>query len=143
MMTEKILVIGQGYVGLPISMRAIEVGYHVVGLDNDESRILKLQSGVSFVEDVSNDALHKALDSGRFKPTSLREDAIDFDVAVITVPTPLRETAPDLSYIESAARNLSTPGCQDLCVLESIQRRSRYQPLTRIPLPILEPSTLR
>jgi UDP-N-acetyl-D-glucosamine dehydrogenase len=135
-MTKKILIIGQGYVGLPIAMRAIEMGFSVVGLDNDESRIMKLQSGVSFVEDVSNDALLKALDSGRFKPTSLSEDALNFDVAVITVPTPLRETAPDLSYIESAAHNLS-PFIRQGCIV--ILESTTYPGTTEeLMVPILE-----
>ena len=45
-MVNKLLVIGQGYVGLPISMRGIEVGYSVVGLDSDSNRVSKLISGV-------------------------------------------------------------------------------------------------
>ena len=81
-------------------MRAIEAGYEVVGLDSDPVRTQKLQSGSSFVEDVSDSVLSAAIATGRFKPTTEVKDAKDFDVAVITVPTPLRETAPDLSYIE-------------------------------------------
>ena len=106
-MVKKLLVIGQGYVGLPISMRGIEAGYSVVGLDNDSNRVSKLTSGISFVEDVANDSLKSALDTQRFLPTTEVHDAVDFDVAVITVPTPLREAAPDLSYIEAAAKNLA------------------------------------
>ena len=106
-MVKKLLVIGQGYVGLPISMRGIDAGYSVVGLDNDSSRVSKLKSGISFVEDVANKSLKSALDTKRFLPTTDVRDAVDFDVAVITVPTPLREAAPDLSYIEAAAKNLA------------------------------------
>jgi len=106
-MSKKVLIVGQGYVGLPISMRAIEAGYDVVGLDSDETRIQKLQSAISFVEDVSDSVLGAAIATGRFKPTTEVKDAENFDVAIITVPTPLRETAPDLSYIESAAQSLA------------------------------------
>jgi UDP-N-acetyl-D-glucosamine dehydrogenase len=135
-LTLNILIVGQGYVGLPISMRAVTVGYNVVGLDSDDARISKLKSGESFVEDVTNESLRNALESGRFKPTSTKEDAIDFDVAVITVPTPLRETAPDLSYIESAARNLSPfirKGC--IVILESTTYPGTTEELM---VPILE-----
>jgi nucleotide sugar dehydrogenase len=134
--SKKIVIVGQGYVGLPISMRAIEIGFSVIGLDNDESRILKLQHGVSFVEDVSNGALRDALKSGRFRPTSTKEDVADFDVAVITVPTPLRETAPDLTYIKSAAQNLSPfirKGC--IVILESTTYPGTTEELM---VPILE-----
>jgi UDP-N-acetyl-D-glucosamine dehydrogenase len=106
-MVKKLLVIGQGYVGLPISMRGVDTGYLVIGLDNDLNRVSKLTSGISFVEDVANDSLKSALDTQRFLPTTDVREAVDFDVAVITVPTPLRETAPDLSYIEAAAKNLA------------------------------------
>jgi nucleotide sugar dehydrogenase len=88
-------------------MRGIEAGYSVVGLDNDSHRVSKLTSGISFVEDVSHDSLKSALATKRFLPTTDGSCAKDFDVAVITVPTPLREAAPDLSYIEAAAQSLA------------------------------------
>jgi UDP-N-acetyl-D-glucosamine dehydrogenase len=135
-MSKNILVIGQGYVGLPISMRAIEVGYNVVGLDNDENRVSKLSAGVSFVEDVTNKQLGVALSTGQYKPSTRTDDARDFDVAIITVPTPLREAAPDLSYIESAARNLAPfvrKGC--VVVLESTTYPGTTEELM---VPILE-----
>ncbi len=133
---KKLLIIGQGYVGLPISMRAVDVGYTVVGLDNDLARISKLKSGVSFIEDVSDELLQKAIKTGRFSPSIDPEDASGFDIAVITVPTPLRKTAPDLSYIESAAENLSRfigSGC--LVVLESTTYPGTTEELV---VPILE-----
>jgi nucleotide sugar dehydrogenase len=119
-MTRKVVIIGQGYVGLPIAMRAVEVGYRVVGLDNDPARIERLSRGDSFVEDVSSKSLGEALATGRYEASADYSSASDFDVAIITVPTPLRESMPDLSYIESAAKSLAPhvrPGC--LVVLES------------------------
>ena len=47
-----LLVVGQGYVGLPIAMRGVEVGYTVVGLDTDAERVKTLAGGKSYVEDV-------------------------------------------------------------------------------------------
>ena len=135
-MSKKVILIGQGYVGLPISMRAIEVGYHVVGLDNDENRVSKLRIGISFVEDVSDEQLGQALSTGQYEPSTQVEDAKDFDVAVITVPTPLREAAPDLSYIETAAQNLAPyvrKGC--LVILESTTYPGTTEELM---VPILE-----
>lgn len=104
---QKVVVIGQGYVGLPVAMRAVEVGYEVVGIDVDKRRIDDLVSGESYVGDISNEELRKALDSGRYLPSLDYADAADFDVAVITVPTPLRESVPDLTFIEESARSLS------------------------------------
>src|SRR5947199_10565608 len=87
-------------------MRAVDVGHDVVGYDVDENRIKRLAAGESYVEDISSDQLNAALDSGRYRPSSEAKACAGFDVAVITVPTPLREGNPDLSYIESAAATL-------------------------------------
>jgi UDP-N-acetyl-D-glucosamine dehydrogenase len=135
-MSKKALIIGQGYVGLPISIRSVAMGYSVVGLDNDVNRVSKLLSGNSFVEDVSSEVLSNSLATGRFLPTSDLREAANFDVAVITVPTPLREAAPDLSYIESAAENLAQyvrKGC--LVILESTTYPGTTEELM---VPILE-----
>jgi UDP-N-acetyl-D-glucosamine dehydrogenase len=120
MSTRKLVVIGQGYVGLPLTVRAVQVGYHVIGIEVDKSRVDQLAAGESYVDDVPPAVLQAALASGRYKPTLDYADARGFDVAVITVPTPLREGTPDLSFIEDAGRSLAlwvTPGAT--VVLES------------------------
>ena len=104
---QRVVVVGQGYVGLPLAMRAVEVGYHVIGYDVDEARIKRLTTGESYVEDISSEELHAALATKRFVPTSEQKLLAGFDVAVITVPTPLKEGAPDLSYIEESSRTLA------------------------------------
>jgi len=119
-MAKKVVLIGQGYVGLPLAVRAVEVGYHVVGLDVDERRVKQLSIGESFVEDVTSDRLAAALETGRYRPTSDYGDAEGFDVCVIAVPTPLRDGVPDLRHIEDAGRAVAQyvrPGCT--VVLES------------------------
>lgn len=103
----RVVVIGQGYVGLPLAMRAVDVGYCVVGLDLDQQRVDSLASGSSYVDDIPDATLKAALESGRYRPTIDYEHAANFCVAVITVPTPLRDTVPDLSFIESSAAALS------------------------------------
>lgn len=104
---QKVVVVGQGYVGLPVAMRAVQVGYDVVGIDVDKRRVDGLRNGVSYVEDISNEELRAALASGNYVATDDYQEAADFDVAVITVPTPLRESVPDLSYIEESAHSLA------------------------------------
>src|SRR5437588_12909666 len=103
----RVVVAGQGYVGLPLAMAAVEAGHDVVGLDTDEARVKRLAAGESYVEDVPDEVLGTALASGRYKPSSQPKSCAGFDVAVITVPTPLREGNPDLSYIEASARTLA------------------------------------
>jgi UDP-N-acetyl-D-glucosamine dehydrogenase len=104
---RRLVVVGQGYVGLPLALRAVEVGYDVVGYDVDADRVVRLGAGTSFVEDITDKQLAEALATGRYTPTADIGRCADFDIAVITVPTPLREGNPDLSYIEHAASALS------------------------------------
>src|ERR687892_595792 len=99
----RLIVVGQGYVGLALAMRAVEVGFDVVGYDVDGDRIKALAAGDSFVEDVGDDVLRAALDCGRYRPVADLDGIDGFDVAVIAVPTPLREGTPDLSYIDDAS----------------------------------------
>jgi UDP-N-acetyl-D-glucosamine dehydrogenase len=116
----KVVVLGQGYVGLPLALRAVEAGYFVVGYDTDAGRVKRLEAGDPYVEDVAAEDLLRALQSGRYKPTAASADLAGFDVALITVPTPLNAGVPDLSYIEQAGCALAAhlrPGA--LVVLES------------------------
>jgi UDP-N-acetyl-D-mannosaminuronic acid dehydrogenase/UDP-N-acetyl-D-glucosamine dehydrogenase len=102
----RVVIMGQGYVGLPVSLRAVEVGFDVVGFDVDEERVQALARGESFIDDVTGDDLARILATGRFRPSADPADLAEFDVAVVSVPTPLRDGAPDLQYIESAAEVL-------------------------------------
>ena len=106
-------VIGQGYVGLPLAMRASQQGYRVVGFELSESRVRALSAGTSYVGDISDAEVGAALDAG-YAPTTDSADLAGFDVAVVCVPTPLTEGRPDLSSIESAGALLAPhvrPGC--------------------------------
>jgi len=116
----KVVVVGQGYVGLPLAVRAVEVGYEVVGFDVDVERVARLEAADSYVEDVTPERLAEALATGRYAPTSDPAGMAGFDVALITVPTPLKESIPDMSFIEDAGSALAAhlrPGA--LVVLES------------------------
>ena len=103
----RVVVVGQGYVGLPLAIRAAEVGHEVIGYDVDVPRVKSLAAGESYVEDVSAERIQAALADGSYRPSELARDCGGFDVAVVTVPTPLREGVPDLSYIEESARTLA------------------------------------
>jgi len=103
----RVVIAGQGYVGLPLAVRAAQVGHSVVGYDVDEERIKRLAAGESYVDDVSSAELQAILDSGAFHPSADPRSCAGFDVAVIAVPTPLRDGVPDLNYIEQSARTLA------------------------------------
>ncbi|ADI08030.1 UDP-glucose/GDP-mannose dehydrogenase [Streptomyces bingchenggensis BCW-1] len=134
-----VVVAGQGYVGLPLAVRAAEVGHHVVGYDVDPHRVQQLATGESYVEDVASARLRAVLDSGAYCVTAEAAALARFDIAVITVPTPLRDGVPDLTYIESCAHTLGAhlrPGAT--VVLESTTYPGTTEELM---LPILEKSS--
>lgn len=136
----RVVIVGQGYVGLPVAMRAAEVGFEVVGYEVDPARLEALQAGRSYVEDVPDERLAAALGAG-YRPTDRVGDLAGFDVAVITVPTPLRDGAPDLSFVDAAAealRRVLRAGA--LVVLESTTYPGTTEERLR---PALEASGLR
>jgi UDP-N-acetyl-D-glucosamine dehydrogenase len=103
---SKLVLVGQGYVGLPVAIRAAEAGYDVVGYDLDEAKIKRLAAGESPVEDIADTRLGAALASGRYHPSDRADDCRDFDVAIISVPTPLNDGTPDLRHIEEATHTI-------------------------------------
>jgi UDP-N-acetyl-D-glucosamine dehydrogenase len=132
----RLIVVGQGYVGLPLAMRAVDVGYDVVGFEVDAPRVSRLAAGESYVGDVPSSRVADALATGRYHPSADAADLADFDLAVISVPTPLRDGAPDLSYIERAAEVLAVHLRRGACVvLESTTYPGTTEELVR---PLLE-----
>lgn len=99
---------GQGYVGLPLAVAAAQAGHEVIGYEPDKVRYNSLVAGKSYIEDVTDLQLMEALAGlkGLYKPAIDESMLTDFDVAVITVPTPLRKGEPDLSYVKAAATQL-------------------------------------
>lgn len=104
---QRLVVVGQGYVGLPLAMRAVAVGFHVVGYDADKQKVSALAGGDSYIDDVTDADIAQALATGRYLPSESEQDLEGFDVAVITVPTPLTEGAPDITFIEAATATVS------------------------------------
>ncbi|MCU7726417.1 nucleotide sugar dehydrogenase [Actinoplanes sp. KI2] len=136
----RVVIAGQGYVGLPLAVRAAEVGHDVVGYDVDTVRIGLLAAGESYVEDITAERLRAVLDSGRYRASTDPADCAEYDIAVITVPTPLRDGAPDLSYVEASTELLAShlrPGAT--VILESTTYPGTTDEVVR---PLLEKSGL-
>jgi UDP-N-acetyl-D-glucosamine dehydrogenase len=133
---KRVVIVGLGYVGLPLAMRAAKAGHQVVGYDADAGRVGLLEAGESYIEDVPSAELKTALDAGTFQPSSQARSCRGFDVAVVAAPTPLRDGLPDLSYIEDAARTLARYLRPGACVvLESTSYPGTTQELIQ---PLLE-----
>jgi UDP-N-acetyl-D-glucosamine dehydrogenase len=117
-------------------MRAVDVGFDVVGYDVDSERIKQLAAGISYVEDIPDQQLEAALESGHYQPTDDPERIAGFDVTVIDVPTPLSDGVPNLSFVEDAASAVGRhlrPGCT--VILESTSYPGTTEELVA---PILE-----
>jgi len=104
---QRVLVMGQGYVGLTLAMRAVEVGHAVVGFDIDDALVKALAAAEPPHGDVDGATMATALATDRYRATADPADCADFEVAVIAVPTPLRDGNPDMGHIEGAAVTLA------------------------------------
>jgi UDP-N-acetyl-D-glucosamine dehydrogenase len=102
----KVAIIGQGYVGLTISVFAAE--HHiVVGFDMNQGVVDALNSGKSHIEGVASTELAKWIAAGKYQATTNAADVAGSDVVVIAVPTPLTtDRKPDLSFVEAACKTI-------------------------------------
>jgi len=102
-----VVIIGQGYVGLPLSIAICKAGFKVVGFDLNEKVTNSLNLGTSHIEDVSDITLAEAIHSGMYRASSDPEEFSEAEIAIIAVPTPLdNNRMPDLSFVESASETL-------------------------------------
>ena len=105
----KIAIIGQGYVGLPLSLAASKSGYTVAGIDSDEEKVGLIKMGSSPVEDVSNDDLNYYITTGKLNITCNFDEVITSKVVILCVPTPLKKNkSPDLSILLSALTSIAS-----------------------------------
>jgi UDP-N-acetyl-D-glucosamine dehydrogenase len=106
--SAKVCVIGLGYVGLPLAVGFARRGYQVLGLDIDERKIESLSNGKSYIQDVESGAVAELVQAKKLVPTTDYDELGQVDVVFICVPTPFDAMkAPDVSFIESAARGIA------------------------------------
>ena len=92
-------ILGLGYVGLPLALRCVEVGFSVIGFDIDPDRVSDLNAGRSPIKHIPHDDIAGMVKQG-FDGTTDFARAADCDALIICVPTPLNITRdPDLSYV--------------------------------------------
>jgi len=107
-MNRNLVVIGLGYVGLPLVINAAKSGFKVYGFDTSESKIKALESGNLEIEGLEKELLHKYHLSGQVKFTGNIYDVPGDSVFVLAVPTPLDSLGkPDLSYLDLACNSIS------------------------------------
>ena len=102
----KVAIIGQGYVGLTISVFAGRY-FHVIGFDNNQRIVDQLNQGISHIEGVEGSDLKSLREAGRYRATATGSDIAEADLIVIAVPTPLtKDRQPDLAFIDAACRTI-------------------------------------
>ncbi len=109
----KVSIIGQGYVGLTISVFAAD-HHHVIGFDKNQGVVDALNAGKSHIEGVKSVDLARHISKGRYRATTNASEIADSDVVLIAVPTPLtKDRKPDLAFVEAACKtigeNLKSP----------------------------------
>jgi len=105
---KKLAIIGQGYVGLPLAMAAVDAGWSVIGVDNFEAKVAQINRGSSPVEDISDAQLQAAISQGVYKATTDYSEITSASVITICVPTPLDEKRePELTLLRSAATSIA------------------------------------
>jgi UDP-N-acetyl-D-glucosamine dehydrogenase len=118
---KKVSVVGLGYVGLPTAITVAEAGFKVNGFDTDTIKTTQLETGSSYIEDVSDIRIQLAKSSGFFQVTSDSAILEGSDIFIVCVPTPLTpDRLPDLSNLEAAVTTISkhlVQGC--LLIIES------------------------
>ena len=131
-------VIGLGYVGLPLAIEAANSKLKVVGYDINESLVTNLNNSTSHVEDISNNQLSNSLEKDLIF-TSDSGILGESEYIVISVPTPLTDYQPDLSFVEAATKSIAENLQKGhVVILES----TTYPGTTlEIVMPILEKSS--
>ena len=114
-----VAVIGLGYVGLPLAIQATNSNLKVYGYDIDEEKVNSYNLGKSSIEDISDIELQKSLEKGLFLSSDPKYLSAS-ETIVISVPTPLTDYQPDLSYVRSAAETIANHITENqIIILES------------------------
>ena len=109
---DKIAVVGQGYVGLPLAIAAANASFRVIGLDNNGNKVANLNNFISDIEGISSDELKIITSKGNYHATDDFSEIAGAEIILICVPTPLGNNGkPDLKFLIEAttevAKNMS------------------------------------
>jgi len=118
---QNVVVVGQGYVGLPLAIAAANAGYDVIGIDSDDNKVKQLNSGYPIIEDITQREINDVLAKNSYRASVKLNPLEGPTIYLICVPTPLDGyRKPDMSHIQGAAKTIAKvlkPG--DLVILES------------------------
>ena len=94
-------IIGLGYVGLPLALTFAESGYRVIGFDNDENKIIKINDEkVSYIKHINDNQIKNSVENGCLYATTDLSKVEEVDAIILCLPTPLNKyREPDLSFV--------------------------------------------
>jgi len=135
-------IVGLGYVGLPLAVEFAKSGFTVTGIDVAEGKVARVNTGDSYVGDISSAVLSGLVREGKLSATTDFSVVRDLDTVNICVPTPLRKTKdPDMSYIVSSCQEILNNFHDGLLI---ILESTTYPGTTdELLLPMFEKSGLR
>jgi UDP-N-acetyl-D-glucosamine dehydrogenase len=106
--TVHVVVMGIGYVGLPLVAEFARAGFRVTGLDKDADKVRLLNSGESYIADVPSADLAPHVKSRLLDASTNAAVLREADAVVVCVPTPLSKTKdPDMRFIVAAADEIA------------------------------------
>ncbi|MCY3414223.1 MAG: nucleotide sugar dehydrogenase [Candidatus Heimdallarchaeota archaeon] len=120
-----ISVIGLGYVGLPLVVKAgIHPDTKVYGLDLDQRKLNHLEDNHSYIEDISDEEIKTAKANNTIFLSDYETAILHSDISIICVPTPVdKHGVPDLKYIylsvDAIGKELKKSGKKHIIILES------------------------
>src|SRR5450755_267549 len=116
--TARVVVIGIGYVGLPLILELARAGFRSTGLDRDPDKVRKLNAGESYITDLAARDLAPYVAEKRLDATSDPAVLSEADAVIVCVPTPLNKTRdPDIHFIVAAAEEIARHQHDDMLVI--------------------------
>jgi UDP-N-acetyl-D-glucosamine dehydrogenase len=113
-----VVVVGIGYVGLPLVVEFARAGFRVTGYDKDPHKVSELAAGRSYIADVPSSDLLPHVNEKRLSASSDPKVLGTADAVIVCVPTPLNKTKdPDMRFIASATDEIAQHLKPGLCVV--------------------------
>jgi len=99
----KVIVIGLGYVGLPLACEIARAGFNVIGIDKDNSKVKAINRGKNYISDMVDSELSNIIGTEKLIATQDFKKVKEVDVIILSVPTPLtKNQEPDMRFINKA-----------------------------------------
>jgi UDP-N-acetyl-D-glucosamine dehydrogenase len=137
----KVAIIGQGYVGLTLSIAAAQAGHKIIGFDVNKNLVTDLLNGSTYVPGIDPTELSELVKSGHYLPTHDFSDVQGAEILILAVPTPLDESRnPDLTLLKSATELITQKFANNALIVN--ESTSYPGTLRNVIKPILDKSKL-